>query len=139
MATMYFYCCSNSVLNNWDQKNLCMLPSTSISASQRITKPNWNPTTAWRRRLRNSITFKNSRITNSHKKKTKKTESCSKTRLSCKFSGISGQNFSGANLRFHHVRLSSLSVSSLQHLRDSNLCLRRFSSRQLLLTCGTFL
>lgn len=71
MATMYFYCCSNLVLNIWYQKKLCMLPSTSISASQSITKSNWNLRTAWRRSLRNSITFKNSRITNSHKKKKK--------------------------------------------------------------------
>lgn len=111
-----------------------MIPSISVSTTQKITKLNSDPGTAWRKSLHNSIAFINSRITNSHKK-----HSRVQTQPSCKYSGISGQKLHRANLRFHHARLSSLSASSLQHLRDSNLCLRHFDGRRLLLTCGNFL
>lgn len=111
-----------------------MIPSISVSTTQKITKLNSDPGTAWRKSLHNSIAFINSRITNSHKK-----HSRVQTQPSCKYSGISGQKLHRANLRFHHARLSSLSAFSLQHLRDSNLCLRHFDGRRLLLTCGNFL
>lgn len=50
----------------------------------------------------------------------------------------SSANINGANLLFYHVWLSFLSISSLHHLWDSNLCPRRPGTRSLLLICGIF-